>query len=185
MRHQFTATVAATLITVAAPAAAVGQGSPQPFKPKSEPTAVALSLLGTVVPIALGAVSSDQEGSMSSLLLFYGVYFGPGTGYFYAGRSGRVLAGAGMRLGIGLVALVAVVASCGDDWLFGCDDSGAANAAAILGLGGMAASALYDIVSAGRAVREWNARHEAPRVTLTPRIDPATRSRGLAVRVTF
>ncbi len=69
---------------------------------KSEGAAFRLSLLGTLIPLALGTAIiatndsgdySDSDGSVEGLLIYAGLYVGPSLGYFYAGKSGRGLAG--------------------------------------------------------------------------------------------
>lgn len=174
--------VTATLLAVA-PAAGLAQDATPAFAPKSPGLAVGLSLLGTVVPTYLAV--QNRDGSGADWLLTYGVFFGPSTGYFYSGRTGRAFGGAAIRLGFTALTAVGISTACGGNVIWGCEDEGAANVVALLGLGLLGLSAVYDIVGAGSAVREWNARHQPPRLSLRPQINPVARSGGLAARIEF
>jgi len=172
--------VTATLLAVA-PVAGVAQEATPAFTPKSPGLAVGLSLLGTVVPTYLAMRNRDGPGA--GWLLAYGVFLGPSTGYFYAGRTGRAFGGAAIRLGFTTLTALGISGVCGGIW--GCEDEGAANVVAFVGLGLVGLSAVYDIGGAGSAAEEWNARHQAPRLSLTPQINPLARSAGLAARLEF
>jgi len=64
---------------------------------KSPNTAFLLSLLGTTVPYAIGAMGSGTNSK--TLYLAAGVLFlaGPSLGFFYGGLAGRGYAGVGLR----------------------------------------------------------------------------------------
>lgn len=180
MLRQFVQPIIAALL-VTAPA--VAQGPAAPDGHKSGAAAVGISLLGTAAPIAI-ALASDH-GAARGWLLFYGGVFGPSTGYFYVGRPGKVF-GAGIpRLAIALVTSAGIVAACGGNVIWGCEDEATANAISIFGLGAFVASAVFDLAQVARAAGEWNARHAPPPVQVTPLINPADRAGGLAVRVNF
>lgn len=152
---------------------------------KSESTATLLSFAGTAIPITLGMVLSSSEGgnSTAGLLLFtYGMYFGPATGYWYAGASGAAWKGVGTRVGITLAGSLAMTAICsgGGCDLFGDDDAMAA--AGVVGLVTLAATAysmIRDIAGADNQVRNYNAelaasqQQESPRLTIAPVLSPA------------
>ncbi|MGB5301661.1 MAG: hypothetical protein WBO43_10670 [Gemmatimonadota bacterium] len=151
---------------------------------KSEGTATLLSFAGTAIPTTLGLVlanSGDGGGSAAGLLLFsYGMYFGPATGYWYAGASGAGWEGVGTRVGITLAGTLAMAAVCsgGRCDIFG-DDSAMA-AAGVVGLLTLAATAysmIHDIAGADNHVRRHNAeivaRQQAPRLTIAPVLSPA------------
>jgi hypothetical protein len=154
---------------------------------KSEGTATLLSFAGTVVPTTLGILlASTSENAMSdsglaAVLFSYGVYFGPATGYWYAGASSPGWKGTGIRLGISLATVAAIGAICSGDNcnIFG-DDDGATTAAGIVGLVGLGAiaySMIHDIAAVGGPVRQHNAelaaRHETSRLTIAPIVSPA------------
>ena len=151
---------------------------------KSESTATLLSFAGTAVPITLGLVlanSGDSGGALPGLLLFsYGMYFGPATGYWYAGASGAAWEGVGTRVGITLVGTLAMAAVCsgGGCEIFG-DDSAMA-LAGVVGLVTLAATAysmIRDISGVDGQVRRHNdavtAGQESPRLTIAPVLSPA------------
>jgi len=151
---------------------------------KSESTATLLSFAGTAVPITLGLVlanSGDGGGALPGLLLFtYGMYFGPATGYWYAGASGAAWEGVGTRVGITLVGTLAMAAVCsgGGCEIFG-DDSAMA-LAGVVGLVTLAATAysmIRDISGVDGQVRRHNneitAGRESPRLTIAPVLSPA------------
>jgi len=147
--------------------------------PKSEGTAVAASLLGTIIPTAVGI--AGHQGALA----FYGVFLGPSTGYFYAGNPGRGFGGAVLRFGIATAAALGAVAACGSNWIWSCDNPGLSNTIALTGLGLMAVSAIYDIAGAGNAARHWNEAHAAGPVSIMPRVDVDRRAAGLNVRIAF
>lgn len=154
---------------------------------RSEATATLLSVTGTVVPSVLGialmnsASASGEDGSPGALLLLYGMYFGPATGYWYGGVSNQAWKGVGIRLGISLatVGLTTAICSGGGCDIFGGDD-GAWTAVTIVGIAALGAtvySLVHDIAGVGDDVRRRNAaiaaaRH-APRLALAPTLSPA------------
>jgi len=150
---------------------------------KSESTATLLSFVGTAIPITLGFMLSSSDGgdSTAGLLLFtYGMYFGPATGYWYAGASGRAWEGVGIRVGITLAGTLAMAAVCsgGGCDIFGDDDAMAA--AGVVGLVTLAATAysmIRDIAGADNQVRRHNeelaASQGSPRLTIAPVLSPA------------
>ena len=148
---------------------------------KSEGTATPLSIVGTVVPTGLGillASASEDSGDgsgLAALVVTYGIYFGPATGYWYAGAPGRGFAGVGVRLGTSLVGGALMAAADNDDSGWGLSDG--ATAVAIATLTGLAISMIYDISSVNNEVRNRNvemaARHETSRLTIAPIVSPA------------
>lgn len=181
LRQAIRLILAAVLLTVA-PAVGVAQEAVPDFTPKSPALATGLSLLGTVGPTALGLL--NPGGSGAGWLIAYGIYVGPSTGYFYAGRSGHAIGGAGMRLGFSALTALGIAGACGGN-VWGCEDEEMANVVALVGLGLVGLSAVYDIVGAGSAAREWNARHQPPRLSFTPQINPVARSGGLVAHFEF
>ena len=169
---QTSATAADDPSQLLAPAAGLLQ-QPEIPELKSEGAAFSLSLLGTLIPMLAGFAmagsdSYDASGETGAILIYTGLYIGPSLGFFYAGRTGRGLASCGLRNGIGLVTLVGAFAICGPmDY---CDDSEAGVAAVMLlgGAIGVLSSAIYDIATIQRTVRERNEKELARRVALVP-----------------
>jgi len=155
---------------------------------KSAGTATLLSLAGTLVPITMGIVlqsagSSGGDGSpLGGVLLSYGLFFGPATGYWYAGNSTDGLKGAGIRLGILLATGATIAAICSGDNcpMFGPDTgaSGVAAAVGLVGFGALAYSMIHDIAGVDNHVRAHNAKVSArqgqqSRLTIAPLVSPA------------
>jgi hypothetical protein len=171
---------------------AVAQNSIATFTPKSPGLAQELSLLGTLVPVVVG-YAGRSPGSASSAryvargLLAYGLFVGPATGYLYAGEVGRGARGVAIRAAIAGATVAGALLTCKtettlEDWG---DSLGCVAAWGLIGALGFSWSVVHDIGAAGSAVEHWNTTHGPARVTVTPRIDPATQSGGLSVRVTF
>ncbi|MSR07044.1 MAG: hypothetical protein EXR93_08275 [Gemmatimonadetes bacterium] len=169
---------AASLLTFL-PSVLRAQDAPTSINPKHAEVAVAISLIATVGPTVLGATMG------SGWLASYGLFLGPSTGFLYVGKPGRVLGGGLVRVAVTAATVLGITAACGGDLFWSCDDEGAANAVALLGLGAFAASAIYDIVAAGRAASRWRPRTKARHVTVMPGLNPFARSGSLAVRITF
>lgn len=156
---------------------------------KSEGTATLLSLAGTALPITLGLIlasAGDGEGSSGlGLALFsYGMYFGPATGYWYAGASGAAWKGIGVRLGVSLAGAGLVTLACAAGCELGIfdsnpDDGGLviASLAAVATVGVVAYSMIRDISGVDGQVRRHNdeitAGQESPRLTIAPAVSPA------------
>jgi len=179
MRRPTVIVLAATVAIVLASVPCQAQLSAHRRGAKSEGIAVGASLLGTVVPTVVGIQAGGGP------FLFYGIFLGPSTGYFYAGNAGRGFGGAVLRFGIATAAALGAVAACGSNWIWSCDDPGLSNTIALTGLGLMAVSAIYDIAGAGNAARHWNEAHAAGPVSIMPRVDVDRRAAGLNVRIAF
>jgi hypothetical protein len=159
---------------------AAGQNSLPAFHPKSPAVAMNASLLGTVLPAAI-ALEMNSNASAKGWLLFTGIFLGPGTGYFYAGRPDRAFNGFLLRLGIAAVAAVGMYGSCG----WSCTGNSTSETIGLVGVGALGVSMLYDIRHSAQAVRDWNAKHERATVSVVPQVNPLDRSAGVAVRLTF
>jgi hypothetical protein len=152
---------------------------------KSESTATALSFAGTAVPITLGILlaNSDDDGGASSLglaLVSYGVYFGPATGYWYAGASGAGWKGTAVRLGISLATVGITAAICSaDNCDFDDDSFTVAGIVSLVAVGAITYSMIRDIAGADNQVRSYNEElaasqeQESPRLTIAPVLSPA------------
>lgn len=151
------------------PAVALAEPSPG--------TATWISLGSTLVPCAAGTalfVSDNPEAGWS--LAAAGVMLGPAAGYLYGGRTGRGLAGVGIRAGASVVGVLGV-GSMFDET----NDSWGGAIVALAAAAGIATSMVVDLALVGRDVRRQNERRS---VALVP-----WRSRegapGLAVSVGF
>ena len=139
---------------------------------RSPGTAVTLSALGTVVPIALGLAGGGVG------LLAGGLVLGPALGYVYAGEAGRGMAHAGIRAAILGAAVGGAVAICSagncNIGIFGGGSGGELVPAAIFLLGGVVATtvlAVRDINRAGDRLRARNQPLDRVRVSLGPQRD--------------
>ena len=166
---------------LAGTAAALAAQEEEPYRARSPGAAVALSVLGTVAPIALGLAKNTRGGLT---LTAGGLVLGPAVGYRYAGDVGRGMAHAGIRaavLGTTVGGAVLICSSVDECDFFG-PNSGAFTAAAMLALGGIVATtvlAVVDIVRVDDWVRARNPRLGA--VSLRPAYFPASRAAGLLV----
>jgi hypothetical protein len=70
-----------------------------------------MSVSTTLVPVGLGYVIAQQSNAIGGGLAFTGVVLGPSAGHWYAGRPGRGLATAALRLGTGLLAAAGALAA--------------------------------------------------------------------------
>lgn len=156
------------MLSLLASPAAVGQTTAEPAA-KSETAALVWSLGGTLVPAAAGGVflayrsrSEGREGSeaVPILLLIAGPLIGPSMGHMYAGRTGRGLATIGLRAALSAGGLLAALAICPFD---GCstDQSDQAGTVFLAAAGLVAASMVYDVVTAPASARWYNARHRS------------------------
>ena len=131
---------------------------------KSPTPAIALSLGGTAAGIGLIALGGNihHEDEVELPLVATGVaavVLGPSFGELYAGRGWTP--GLSMRAGgllLGAVGFGVALQECGADPEGSCDPT----AGGVIFLGGAAlfiAGGVYDIVTAPRAARAWNASH--------------------------
>ena len=141
--------------------------------------------------------ASDDEGSLGTagaIIASSGLYFGPAVGYWYGGASGQGWKGAGIRIGTGLVAGLAIVAICGDDncgiWDDG--DEGAMVGASLVALaatGVILGSAIYDLARVKSHVRKANEeklRDSGASLSVLPVVSPANGgTAGLVAQVKF
>jgi len=142
---------------------------------KSETTALALSLVGTLGSYALIAASaanenSDASGAMATVGAL-GAWFGPSFGHWYAGKIAT--SGLGMRAaaaGLGLTAIMWAFAECP---LFSEDEchSSVAPAVLLVGAAGLwVGGTISDISSAPARVREYNRNLRASGLAIVPTV---------------
>jgi hypothetical protein len=167
--------------------------------PHKEPGTAVLLSVGTPVVGFLAFVGGiKHESAPVALLGLAGMYLGPSTGQWYAGRVG------GIGLATRAVAAVAIVHGIGliedtegNDCLGFSSDAECARAEAEwkhqedvggaylwTGLALWGGSTIFDVVMAYRATNDWNREHA---LALTPTLLPATggRAPGLTLSMTF
>ncbi|HEY5922809.1 MAG TPA: hypothetical protein VIV11_14120 [Kofleriaceae bacterium] len=193
----------AIVLALSSSAAAQAPGDTAPLSPapasppareKNPTTAMALSIGTTMAGFAVLAASEGEESAV--VIGIGGMYLGPSTGQWYAGRIG----------GIGLVSRavsaylivrgVSQLDHGGHDCLgltdAECDvaeeswarESNHAEALIWTGVGLWVGSTIYDFVMAGRATDAWNRKHA---VTLAPMAmrTSAGRAPGVTLQLTF
>lgn len=168
--------VALLALLLSAPIAAGAQdraGLPSPS------AALGWSLVGTLVPVTVGAsmLSGDGAGFLSMAL---GLTFGPALGYWYSGQNGRGWLGVGLRLAAdgAFIAGVAMAFSDSDS------AAGGATTLALAGGGLAVASAVMDIALVRGSVKRRNA-WAGWAVSVAPLVRPAAHAGGLVVSVRF
>jgi hypothetical protein len=131
---------------------------------KDETTAVVISVgAGLLLPVALIGASESTHGAGGLFALTgLSIILGPTAGHWYAGRAWtnattvRLLASLTFAYG----AVIAITSDCEDETTNSCEsDANTAADVALVSLGVIAGSAIYDIATAGRSAREYNARH--------------------------
>jgi hypothetical protein len=151
---------------------------------KSPGTALALSLMSTVVPIGAGIALMATESPAGLIPFLGGILVGPSIGHFYAGNTGRGLATAGLRTVSLVGGTLAAYAICPYD---GCSDSDvqAATWVLIATAGLTLGSSVVDIATAPDAARRYNERQQAARLRVTPVFLAGGSAPGLAVNYRF
>lgn len=147
------AALAATLFTSLAHA---DDGSSPSDGARSEHTALALSLGGTAASIAVTAVGFSTDNHALGVVGLGSTLLTPSLGEWYAGKPLTI--GMGIRAASTVAFLAGVAGTCTDVPCENHFDS-AASYLMVGGLAGMAGGALYDIVTAKAAAREYNAKH--------------------------
>lgn len=154
---------------------------------KSETKAFNLSFFGTLIPVGLGAASLavDRSGVATLVLVPIGIIIGPSLGYFYAGKSGRGLATAGLRFLLIPGVALASFATCG--WDCGEGDSGydAAWIILIVGEALVVASAVYDIATVKKAVRKRNLAWGDKNWIIAPKYFAESGAGGVEIKIKF
>ena len=143
----------------------------RPSHRKSEKTATALAIAGTVAPLALLvgaglAETVNQDGVAIALGVTggVGVIVGPSAGHWYAGKAvttGMGIRAASVTVGFAGLVMAGLCANADEDRSV----NGGCNAApyvvtTLAGLAGYVTGVVYDVATAGRAVRAANERHD-------------------------
>lgn len=106
------------------------------------------------------------DRTLPALLITTGVLLGPSLGYMNSGRAGHGWAMFGLRTGVLLGATAAAFGMCGWDCSSG--EAGGATAIALAGAGLVVGSAIYDIATIRRSVRERNRARQRVSASLLP-----------------
>lgn len=153
---------------------------------RSESTAKALSLWGTVIPTTAGLLVGNSNHVAGGTLLIAGMTVGPSIGYFYGNCPGRGAQGLMIRavtLGAttGLTALIAENTNSGD---FGTDLAKAELAIAVAGVGVVILTyeVIYDIRHVRGEVERHNAGIKTASLSLGPRYFAHGKALGLELR---
>lgn len=148
-------------------------------KPKSENTAILLSLGATIIPCTVGWFTHP-----TSLIIGFGMgtILGPSVGHFYAEQSGHALWGIGIRaLGIG-AGIATMRAGYGKKTIF---DEPENSGLVLTGLGLLGVTGvymLYDIFEASSSVRKYNESiKKTDNVYFVPKIDLKEENYGLSL----
>lgn len=156
---------------------------------KSESSATAASVAGTLVPIAmLGTAALMSDGKTQEALGIaggVGLALGPSAGHWYSGKvvtKGLFLRGAGV--GVAVTAFIAGRTLELHEALDGGDHNGRAvmYGGALVGSGLVVAGIIHDIATADDAARDYNRKH-ARTLTIAPTI--TRESTGFAIAGTF
>lgn len=132
---------------------------------KSPQAALMMSLLGTVVPMALtagtlfGESDGPNDGQTEALIFLGAVVVGPSLGHFYAGRPGRAFSGMGWRV-VGIGGLAGAFAMSWDS------GSSGAEPLALISLGLMVTTLVWDIAAAPKSARIHNEKIQKARLSL-------------------
>ncbi len=159
------------------------------FKPRSEDTASALSLIGAAVPWALFLAFSDEGGRSNAgdwlwYLSLAAMPVGPSLGHFYAGSNKRAWGGIGVRAG-SITAFIVGVNLAFDG---GFDSAHGGALPVILMIGGAATligSTVADVVDAHKSARRYNLRGRGLSMTVAPVLSPRTKALGLQAHISF
>ena len=175
---------------------------------ESEGSAFRWALLGTVVPVAAGAaiIALDRpklttfqgpngevyggnyrepDRTLPALLIMTGVLFGPSLGYLNSDRAGHGWAMFVLRTGVLFGSSFAAMGICGWDCSPGSGDAVAGAVIGLAGLGFTLGSAIHDIATVKRSVRETNRARQRVSAAVLPTYIAATGAPGVAVQVTF
>lgn len=148
---------------------------------KSAGLSIALSVLGSAVPVLTG-LQMSKSGNTANFMVMGGMLVGPSLGQFYAGSLGRGMLGTGIRTGGAFMALTGIVYLLND---FSCDvadgnvcdedKDAAATPLLILGTATYLGGAIYSLLDAGWAVERYNARLDSKRgFGWSPTLAPAS-----------
>lgn len=113
-----------------------------------------------------------------------GLVVGPALGHFYADNSSQAWTGIGLRTGGALVGFLGANLAFGASWEGNQALATVGEGLVVVGLGTVAISGLYDIVTADNSAREYNREHEV-QANLVPTAEPTGGQVGLALAVRF
>jgi hypothetical protein len=161
---------------------------------KSRSTALASSLLCTLVPAAAGAALildgsySGQNDKAEALAGFAigstGIVLGPGVGHAYTEKMGRFWGGVAIRGTVAALTAVISFSASGNSLSM---SEGIAQSSMALAVGGSVClvSAICDISAIGASVDEYNKKHGFSSLTLKPTYIATYKAPGLVLKLTF
>jgi len=160
-----------------------------PLAPKSKGTAVRWSLGATFAPvvigglIALSGVSGSGDDDNAPIIFglgisWAGLIFGPSAGHFYAHKCGRGWAGAGIRALSGFVVMGGAGATT-------FSNSGGAIVFVVFGGVIYLSSAIYDIATVGKSIKEYNTKHGLTYFQISPSYCSKEKTVGLSLSLRF
>ena len=155
----------------------------QHYEYKSPQKAQKLSLFWTLGLVSggtlLAATGEDAAIGFGSVLVWSGILFTPGLGHLYAHHSWPFWRGVMIRhLGTGLI-FVAMAISWDDPDVSGGWELFIGGSAVVIG------SAVYDIVTAKKSAREYNARYGLEDLSIAPAYFPESNAVGLSLSLKF
>lgn len=163
------------LLAVATQAQESGSGN-LTYQPKSEASALMLSLSGTVIPVGAALAEVVEPGWVLT-----GIFLGPSLGYFYGGEAGRGLKGIAIRGGVA-TASVLIGAELGLD-IWGGDTGGWG--VVLAGTVFVVGDAIYDVARVRSTVRKHNEKLQAGSLGIVPTYSADSDAPGLALQMTF
>lgn len=159
--------------------------------------AARLSLWGTLVPVAAGAawwatqrvppdalLGGPVRGG-PALLIAGGLVVGPSLGYLSADLGARGMRGAKLRTSLTLLTFIPAMAMCGWDCGPGDTAYDLAWLAIATGSGLSVASAIHDISTVERHVRDRERTRSTPELSAAPTYDPRSGALGIRVALRF
>lgn len=188
---RFTMRLTPTFLLIAATAASAAAQDIRPA-PDSVPavrvaifpspqTATWLSVGVTLAPLALRSFSGSGADPYGGSLATLALLVGPAAGYWYGGVPGKAWPGLLIRTGGLLIASAGAVGCLGDLYVTTC--SSGETAAMFGGALIVVGSAIYDIATVGKKVRDHNT--QLARAMIVPLFSPSERTVGVRVVIGF
>jgi hypothetical protein len=131
-----------------------------------------LTIAGTAIPIGIAMRKINNDGIWLGLL---GIGVGPSVGNLYASDLRRGLTGLGLRMVGGLVTALGLAQAM--------EGKEGGEALLLTGSGIIIGSALWNLGTIGKSVREFNERHHG--VAITPYLDPVNKAGGVEFALKF
>lgn len=161
--------------------------------PKSQKTALRLSLGGTLIPVVAGGVIffgfakrfenwDDGKSILAVSIAGSGIIFGPAFGHIYAHQGRRYLLKGFLLRGLP-VGLLAAAAAWANAW--GSGGSRGNPAGIFLYSAGILFSTAYDIIAVRKSVEKYNKEHGIAGIRLQPTYFAREKAVGVRLSLTF